>query len=173
MNLAKPCNASPGRTSCGNHRFGFCHSSRVRSKSPELTLPIPPARRGCFRAIKGKIVVMRSCSLTCPHASAMRRSSPSSKRSSPPRGVVFLARSLTMTTATMAAQFVRNFMSHPVGSASRDQVVKYLGLSVWTAGWCRKVAIIDKKGNRGAERRLPAPELQDEASTCAISSTAG
>jgi len=65
----------------------------------------------------------------------------------------------------MAAQFVKEFnVGFPVGYATRDQVVSYLGLSVLDRWVVPQVAIIDKKGNIVAQSAATGtPELQDEA----------
>ena len=67
--------------------------------------------------------------------------------------------------AAMAAQFVKEFsIGFPVGFATRDQVISYLGLSVMDRWVVPEVAIIDKKGNIVAQSApTGTPELQDEA----------
>jgi hypothetical protein len=64
----------------------------------------------------------------------------------------------------MAAQFQKEFnVGFPVGYATRDQVVSYLGLSVLDRWVVPQVAIIDKKGNIVAQSAATGtPELQDE-----------
>ena len=65
----------------------------------------------------------------------------------------------------MATQFVKEFhIGFPVGYATRDQVVSYLGLSVLDRWVVPQVAIIDRKGNIVAQSAATGtPELQDEA----------
>ncbi len=66
----------------------------------------------------------------------------------------------------MAAQFVKEFnVGFPVGYATRDQVVSYLGLSVLDRWVVPQVAIIDKKGNIVAQSAATgSPELQEPGS---------
>ena len=63
----------------------------------------------------------------------------------------------------MAAQFVKEFnVGFPVGYATRDQVVSYLGLSVLDRWVVPQVAIIDRKGNIVAQSAATgSPELQE------------
>jgi hypothetical protein len=65
----------------------------------------------------------------------------------------------------MAGQFVKEFnIGFPVGFATRDSVVSYLGLSVMDRWVVPQVAIIDRKGNIVAQSLATgSPELQDEA----------
>jgi len=65
----------------------------------------------------------------------------------------------------MATQFVKEFnIGFPVGYATREQVISYLGLSVVAVSVDTKVAILDRQGNIVAQSAATGtPELQDEA----------
>ena len=66
----------------------------------------------------------------------------------------------------MVSQFVKEFaVGFPVGFASRDSVVSYLGLSVMDRWVVPQVAIIDKKGNIVRQSEATgSPELQEPGS---------
>jgi hypothetical protein len=65
----------------------------------------------------------------------------------------------------MVTQFVKEFgIGFPVGYASRDSVISYLGLSVMDRWVVPQIAVLDKKGNIVAQSLATgSPELQDEA----------
>jgi len=79
--------------------------------------------------------------------------------------VVMLGTVFNEANGAMAAQFVKEFnIGFPVGYATRDAVISYLGLSVLDRWVVPQIAIIDRKGNVVAQSAATGtPELQDEA----------
>ncbi|MEO8052671.1 MAG: TlpA disulfide reductase family protein [Acidobacteriota bacterium] len=137
----------------------------VPRNSPEFTVTEPSGKQVLLSSLRGKIVVMPFMFTTCPHCQRYAQMLTKLQQEFAGRGVVMLGTVFNDANAQMAAQFVREFqVGFPVGYASRDQVVSYLGLSVLDRWVVPQVAIIDKKGNVVAQSvATGTPELQDEA----------
>jgi peroxiredoxin len=135
----------------------------VPRKSPEFTITDPSGKPMLLSSLKGKIVVMPFMFTTCPHCQRYAQDLTQLQKEFGPRGVVFLGTVFNDANGAMAAQFVKEFnVGFPVGYASRDQVVSYLGLSVLDRWVVPQVAIIDKKGNIVAQSAATgSPELQE------------
>lgn len=136
----------------------------VPRKSPEFTVTEPSGKQVLLSSLRGKIVVMPFMFTTCPHCQREAQMLTKLQQEFAGRGVVMVGTVFNDANAQMAAQFVREFqIGFPVGYASRDQVVSYLGLSVLDRWVVPQVAIIDKKGNVVAQSAATGtPELQDE-----------
>ena len=136
----------------------------VPRKSPEFTVTDPAGKPILLSSLKGKIVVMPFMFTTCPHCQREAQMLTKLQQEFAARGVVMLGTVFNDATAPMAAQFVKEFnIGFPVGFASRDAVVSYLGLSVLDRWVVPQVAIIDRKGNVVAQSAATGtPELQDE-----------
>jgi peroxiredoxin len=137
----------------------------VPRKSPEFTVTDPSGKQVLLSSLRGKIVVMPFMFTTCPHCQREAQMLTTLQKEFAGRGVVMLGTVFNDANAAMAAQFVKEFnIGFPVGYATRDQVVSYLGLSVLDRWVVPQVAIIDKKGNIVAQSAATGtPELQDEA----------
>ena len=137
----------------------------VPRKSPEFTSTDPSGKPMLLSSLKGKIVVMPFMFTTCPHCQRYAQELTQLQREFAPRGVVFLGTVFNDANGAMAAQFQKEFnVGFPVGFATRDQVISYLGLSVLDRWVVPQVAILDKKGNIVAQSAATGtPELQDEA----------
>ena len=137
----------------------------VPRKSPEFTSTDPSGKPMLLSSLKGKIVVMPFMFTTCPHCQREAQMLTTLQKEFAGRGVVMLGTVFNDANGAMAAQFVKEFnVGFPVGYATRDQVVSYLGLSVLDRWVVPQVAIIDKKGNIVAQSAATGtPELQDEA----------
>jgi peroxiredoxin len=136
----------------------------VPRKSPEFTVTDPSGKQVLLSSLRGKIVVMPFMFTTCPHCQREAQMLTTLQKEFAGRGVVMLGTVFNDANAAMAAQFVKEFnIGFPVGFATRDQVVSYLGLSVLDRWVVPQVAIIDKKGNIVAQTAATGtPELQDE-----------
>jgi len=138
----------------------------VPRKSPEFTFVEPSGKQILLSSLKGKIVVMPFMFTTCPHCQRYAQDLTQLEKEFGPRGVVFMGTVFNDANAAMAAQFVKEFnVGFPVGYATRDQVVSYLGLSVLDRWVVPQVAIIDRKGNIVAQSAATgSPELQEPGS---------
>ena len=136
----------------------------VPRKSPEFTITDPSGKQVLLSSLRGKIVVMPFMFTTCPHCQREAQMLTTLQKEFAGRGVVMVGTVFNDANAAMAAQFVKEFhIGFPVGYATRDQVVSYLGLSVLDRWVVPQVAIIDKKGNIVAQSAATGtPELQDE-----------
>lgn len=138
----------------------------VPRKSPEFTSTDPSGKPMLLSSLRGKIVVMPFMFTTCPHCQRFAQDLTQLQKEFAPRGVVFLGTVFNDANGAMAAQFVKEFnVGFPVGYATRDQVVSYLGLSVLDRWVVPQVAIIDRKGNVVAQSAATgSPELQEPGS---------
>jgi peroxiredoxin len=136
----------------------------VPRKSPEFTVTDPSGKQTLLSSLRGKIVVMPFMFTTCPHCQREAQMLTKLQQEFAGRGVVMLGTVFNDANAQMAAQFVKEFqIGFPVGFATREQVISYLGLSVMDRWVVPQVAIIDKKGNVVAQSAATGtPELQDE-----------
>jgi len=136
----------------------------VPRKSPEFTITDPSGKQILLSSFKGKIVVMPLMFTTCPHCQREAQMLTKLQREFAARGVVMQGVVFNDANGPMAAQFVKEFnIGFPVGYATRDSVVSYLGLSVMDRWVVPQVAIIDRKGNVVAQSLATgSPELQDE-----------
>jgi thiol-disulfide isomerase/thioredoxin len=135
-------------------------------KSPEFTFTDPSGKSMLLSSLKGKIVVMPFMFTTCPHCQRYAQDLTQLQKEFGPRGVVFVGTVFNDANGAMAGQFVKEFsVGFPVGYATRDQVVSYLGLSVLDRWVVPQVAIVDKKGNIVAQSAATgSPELQEPGS---------
>ena len=138
----------------------------VPRKSPEFTITEPSGKPMLLSSLRGKVVVMPFMFTTCPHCQRFAQDLTQLQKEFGPRGVVFVGTVFNDANGAMAAQFVKEFsVGFPVGYATRDQVVSYLGLSVLDRWVVPQVAIIDKKGNIVAQSAATgSPELQEPGS---------
>jgi peroxiredoxin len=136
----------------------------VPRKSPEFTIMDPSGKPMLLSSLKGKIVVMPFMFTTCPHCQREAQMLTTLQKEFAGRGVVMVGTVFNDANGAMATQFVNEFhIGFPVGYATRDSVVSYLGLSVLDRWVVPQVAIIDKKGNIVAQSAATGtPELQDE-----------
>ena len=136
----------------------------VPRKSPEFTITDPSGKQILLSSLRGKIVVMPLMFTTCPHCQREAQMLTKLQQEFAGRGVVMIGTVFNDANAAMAAQFVKEFnIGFPVGYATRDQVISYLGLSVLDRWVVPQVAILDKKGNIVAQSAATGtPELQDE-----------
>lgn len=136
----------------------------VPRKSPEFTINDPSGKQILLSSYRGKVVVMPFMFTTCPHCQREAQMLTKLQREFASRGVVMLGTVFNDANAAMATQFVKEFnVGFPVGYATRDSVISYLGISVMDRWVVPQVAIIDRKGNIVAQTEpTGTPALQDE-----------
>ena len=136
----------------------------VPRKSPEFTITDPAGKQILLSSLRGKIVVMPLMFTTCPHCQREAQMLTKLQQEFAGRGVVMIGTVFNDANAAMAAQFVKEFnIGFPVGYATREQVISYLGLSVMDRWVVPQVAILDRQGNIVAQSAATGtPELQDE-----------
>ena len=136
----------------------------VPRKSPEFTITDPAGKPLLLSSLRGKIVVMPLMFTTCPHCQREAQMLTKLQKEFAAKGVVMQGVVFNDANGAMAAQFVKEFgIGFPVGFASRDSVISYLGLSVMDRWVVPQVAILDRKGNIVAQSEATGtPALQDE-----------
>src|SRR6185369_11599948 len=137
----------------------------VPRKSPEFTVTDPSGRQTLLSSLRGKIVVMPFMFTTCPHCQREAQMLTTLQKEFAGRGVVMVGTVFNEANGAMATQFVKEFnIGFPVGYATREQVISYLGRSVMDRWVVPQVAILDRQGNIVAQSAATGtPELQDEA----------
>ncbi len=122
----------------------------VPRQSKEFTFVQPDGKQILLSSLKGKVVVIQFLYTTCPHCQALSKELTKLSAELGPNvqmmGVAF-EEDDAAKEAPAAANYVHNYgVNFPVGYASRDTVMSYLGLSVMDRFVVPQVAIIDKKG---------------------------
>jgi len=116
---------------------------------------------------RGKVVVVQFLYTTCTHCQATARMLSSLEQELGPRGlqVLGIAFNPDVQQGPAAIQdFIRsNHIAFPVGAASRDTVLGYLGFSVMERFVVPQVVVVDRRGViRAQSMPMGSPELQDE-----------
>ena len=114
---------------------------------------------------KGKVVVVQFLITNCSHCQALSRLLTKLQAEYGPRGFQAFGVAINDATPEMVRSYVRDHeLSIPVGSAPRDQVVKYLGVSEVERLAVPQVMVIDRRGVVQAQSEAQGtPDLQDEA----------
>jgi peroxiredoxin len=113
---------------------------------------------------KGKVVVVQFLITNCSHCQALSRLLTKLQTEYGPLGFQAFGVAINDATPEMVRGYVRDHeLSIPVGSAPRDQVVKYLGVSEVERLAVPQVMIIDRRGVIEAQSEAQGtPDLQDE-----------
>jgi len=137
----------------------------VPRKSPDFSVTDPSGKTISLSSFKGKVLVVPFMFTTCPHCQNEAKMLTKLQRELGPGVAVLGAAFNDGLNAQIVNQFVREYgVGFPVGSASRESVVGYLGLSVMDRWVVPQIAVIDKKGNIVAQSLATgSPELQDES----------
>jgi len=127
----------------------------VPRPTKEFTLTLPSGKQSLLSSYRGKVVMAAFMFTTCPHCQALSKVITKLQGELGPRGFQALgiafndevntpnAASNAQVTANFANQFATGF---PVGSAPRDSVLSYLGVSDIERWVVPQIAIIDRKG---------------------------
>ena len=138
----------------------------VPRKSPEFTVTDASGKQILFSSFKGKVLVVPFMFTTCPHCQNEAKMLTRLQKELGP-GVAMLGVAFNDgVNPAVLNQFVSEFgIGFPVGSATRDAVTSYLGLSVMDRWVVPQIAILDKKGNVVAQSAPGGTvELQEEGS---------
>jgi peroxiredoxin len=143
----------------------------VPRKTPEFTIMDPSGKQTLISSYKGKVLVLPFMFTTCPHCQAYSKVLTKIQNDYASKGVQVLGTVFNDANAAMATQFVKEFgVGFPVGYASRDAVISYLGISVMERWVVPQVVVIDRKGNIVAQSDATqgSPQLQEEPSLRAL-----
>lgn len=139
----------------------------VPRKTPEFTIMDPSGKQTLISSYKGKVLVLPFMFTTCPHCQAYAKVLTKIQNDYASKGVQVLGTVFNDANGPMATQFVKEFgVGFPVGYATRDAVISYLGISVMERWVVPQVVVIDRKGNIVAQSDATqgSPQLQEEAS---------
>ncbi len=121
----------------------------------------------------GQVVLMQFLYTTCPHCQASARVFSKLQRELGPRGLRVIGVAFNEEVEGHP-EVIRNFvqsnrLEFPVGVATRDAVVGYLGISVLSRFMVPQVLVIDRDGMiRAQSDPLGSPELMDETKVRAL-----
>lgn len=139
-------------------------ASPVPRPAKELTVLEPSGKQTLLSSFKGKVVVVEFLFTTCPHCQNAAKMFTKIQKDAGPRGFQALGIAFDDANAQKVQGFVQQYgVGYPVGYASRDTVMSYLGLSVMDRFVVPQVIVIDKKGViRAQSEPMGSPNLQDE-----------
>ncbi len=115
-------------------------------------------------AFRGKVVLVQFLDTTCSHCQAMSQMLMKLQAEYGPKGFQAVGVAFNEATPEMVRGYVAKYhVGIPVGFASRDAVLGYLGLSVMERLSVPQVVMIDRRGQiRAQSDPHGTRELQDE-----------
>lgn len=140
----------------------------VPRPAKELEVIEPSGKHDLLTSYRGKVVVVQGLFTTCPHCQKYSQLLTKIQGEYGPKGfqalgVAFNEEANAGTVANYISQFKIGF---PIGPASRETVLSFLGFSVMDRLVVPQIVLIDKKGQirEQTEANPPGPmPLQDEA----------
>jgi peroxiredoxin len=113
---------------------------------------------------RGKVVVMQFLYTTCVHCQETARMLSRLQQELGPRGLQVMGVAFDPQANEKAGEFVAsNHVNFPVGTASLDDVLGYLGISVMDRFVVPQIVIVDRNGSiRAQSKPQGTPELQSE-----------
>ena len=146
---------------------GFAQSP-VPRPGQELSFTQASGEKISLTAYADKVVVVQFLYTTCPHCQATSRSYGKLQDDLGSRGLQVVGVAFN-EEAEKSPDVIRSYVESngvrfPVGVASRESVLKYLGISVMSRFAVPQVVVIDRKGViRAQSGLLGSEELVDEA----------
>ncbi len=115
---------------------------------------------------RGKVVVVQFLYTTCTHCQAVARMLSPLEQELGPRGLQVLGIAFNPDVQQgpgAITDFIRsNNVAFPVGAASRDTVLSYLGISVMERFFVPQIVVVDRHGSVRAQSKFQGSlELQD------------
>ena len=140
----------------------------VPRQAAELTISQPSGKQSLLSAYRGKVVLVQFLYTTCVHCQAAARIYSKLESELGSQGLQVLGVAFNPEAqgrADVVDNFVKsNGLEFPVGAASLDTVLGYLGISVAERFMVPQIVIIDRKGMvRAQSDFLGTPQLQDES----------
>jgi peroxiredoxin len=137
----------------------------IPRKSPEFTIVEPGNKQSLLSAYRGKVVVLGIFSTTCPHCQHTAQAFSNLQQAFGREG--FQAIGITInpesTNDGVVQEFKNKFAPNlPIGHASVDTALSYLGISVMERWVYPQIVLIDRKGMiREQSDSKGTAELQD------------
>jgi len=134
-------------------------------KAPDIVISEPSGKKTPISSFKGKVVVVEFLYTTCPHCQKESQMLTKLYKEMAPRGLQVVGVAFNDNAAVLVPPFVQEFgVPYPIGAASPDAVMGYLGFSVMDRYVVPQVMVIDRKGNIRAQTPPQGDEkLQDES----------
>jgi peroxiredoxin len=138
----------------------------VPRTASELMIEEPSGKKTQLSKQKGSVVLVQFLYTNCPHCQATAEVFSKLQKELGPRGLRVLG---VAFNEEAGPEGIREFVashhvSFPVGAATRDTVMSYLGISVMSRFVVPQVMVVDRKGIVRAQSELMGTaELQDEA----------
>jgi peroxiredoxin len=140
----------------------------VPRSASELTIEEPSGKKTLLSEQKGDVVLVQFLYTNCPHCQATAKVFSKLQKEFGARGLRVFGIAFNDEVQSNPG-FVRDFVAannvtFPVGVASRETVLSYLGISVMSRFAVPQILVVDRKGVVRAQSELmSSPELQDEA----------
>jgi peroxiredoxin len=140
----------------------------VPRTASELTIEESSGKKTLLSKQKGDVVLVQFLYTNCPHCQATAEVFSKLQKELGPRGLHVFGVAFndeTQSNPELVREFVTaHTVTFPVGVASRETVMSYLGISVMSRFVVPQVMVVDRKGVVRAQSELMGtPELQDEA----------
>lgn len=139
----------------------------VPRPAKEITIETPSGKLALPRAYRGKVMLLQFLYSTCPHCQATARLNSKLQQELGPRGLQVVGIAFN-EEAEARADVIRDFaasnnLNFPVGSASREAAIAYLGISIMERFVVPQIVILDRNGViRAQSEFMGSAELQDE-----------
>lgn len=152
--------------------FGFTAAGWAKPPVPrtanELTIVEPSGKQTLLTSQKGEVVLVQFLYTNCIHCQATARVFSKLQKELGPRGLKVFGVAFNdevQGTPEVIHEFIRgNGVTFPVGAASRDTVLGFLGISIMSRFVVPQVLVVDRRGVvRAQTNAMGSPELQDEA----------
>jgi peroxiredoxin len=133
----------------------------------ELKIVEPSGKQTLLTSQKGEVVLVQFLYTNCIHCQATARVFSKLQKELGPRGLKVFGVAFNdevQGTPEVIPEFIRgNAVTFPVGAASRDTVLSYLGISIMSRFVVPQVLVVDRRGVvRAQTEAMGSPELQDE-----------
>jgi thiol-disulfide isomerase/thioredoxin len=142
----------------------FAAMPPVPRPAKELVIVEPSGKQSLLTSYKGKVVYIQFLYTTCPHCQHLSQVMTKVQQDLGPKGLQVIGIAFDEADGAKAAGYQKQFnVGFPVGFASRDTVMSYLGISVMDRFVVPQVAIVDRKGVIRAQSDFMGTEqMQDE-----------
>ena len=122
-------------------------ASPVPRPTKEFTVATPDGQQILLSGLKGKVTVIQFLFTWCPHCQAFSKVLTQINTEYGPRGLRALGVAFDDNiTKEMTAAYAKQYAGFPVGTASRDTVLSYLGISAMERTGVPQIVVIDRKG---------------------------
>ncbi|MBI3679522.1 MAG: TlpA family protein disulfide reductase [Acidobacteria bacterium] len=132
--------------------------------APKLEITLPDGVKLSLSRFAGKVCVVEFLFTTCPHCQQTSMALSRLNKELGPKGFQPVGVAFNEGAMMLAPEFVRTYnVNYPLGVASRDTVIQFLGVSSVARLMVPQVVFIDRKGVIRAQSSVSGTEnLHDE-----------